>query len=88
MRNSLFRGVGKREMRAFAAESRGKLCCLAVKLQNWTLSGQPKHLHVLPGYAVAKPVPMAFIPASLAAKRAARRPRRWAYPCSSGARRE
>jgi hypothetical protein len=47
--------MGKREMSAFAAESRGKVRRLAVKLQFRTLSGKPDDLNILPGHAVAQP---------------------------------
>ena len=40
--NRLLLSVGKREMSALAAESRGKLCRLTVKLHNGTLTGQPR----------------------------------------------
>jgi hypothetical protein len=54
MSNRLLLGMGQREMGALAAESRGKLCGLAVELQNWTLAGQPKDLNVVPCNAVAQ----------------------------------
>jgi hypothetical protein len=47
-------------MSALAAESRGKLCRLAVKLQYGTLAGQPQDLNILPGNAVAQPGPNGF----------------------------
>src|SRR5689334_10370970 len=42
-------------MGTLAAESRGKLCRLAVKFQNGTLAGHAKRFHILPGNAVAQP---------------------------------
>jgi len=55
MRNRLVFGMGKREMRALAAQSSGELCRLAIKFQNGTLAGQAKHFDILPGNAVAQP---------------------------------
>jgi hypothetical protein len=57
MRDCLFLSVGKREMSVLAAEPRGKLRSLAVKLQNGTLAGQAKDLYILPRDAVAQPGP-------------------------------
>jgi hypothetical protein len=54
MRNRLLLGMGQREMSALAAEPRGELCGLTVKLQNWTLAGQPQDLNIVPGNAMAQ----------------------------------
>jgi hypothetical protein len=54
MRDRLLLGVGKREMSALAAESRGKFRRPAVKLQNWTLPGQAKNLNIVPGNPMAQ----------------------------------
>src|SRR4051812_16079742 len=53
--NRLLLGMAQREMTALAAESRGELRRLAMKLQNWTLPRQANDLDILPGYAVAQP---------------------------------